>query len=906
MQRADCKRRLKDKDRDNDVADVLFTPQEIGLPAKFREWRENQAEALEQVTMDLEEKRFVAYNMPTGCHPAGQKILMFDGRLVPVERIEAGDLLMGPDSAPKTVLSLLHGHGMIYKVTPVKGDSFFANEDHILSLESTEDGRGNGGVIRDISIRDYLGRSSHFRHMHKLFRRAVEFPFNGSPLPVDPYFLGVLLGDGCPTHGVEFSKPDPEMKKLAEEQAEIWDLDVTTKSGDTYALVGNFNRWYSNPLTDAIRGLGLYGLRSLEKFIPFLYKTSSRENRIKLLAGLVDTDGSIDCGCCDYISASENLARDCAFVARSLGFAAYVNPCEKSCQNDFHGNYWRVSISGDLSILPCRIPRKQAVVRRQKKSVLRTGFKVESTGEEQDYFGFELDGDGRYLLDDFTVTHNTGKSPWYVSLALMMGWRTLILTRTKGLQGQLMADFEEVGLTDIRGRSNYPCHMASHMTCEDGAHAGCLHNKGQSQGAMLRERCPYREARQAAMAARLVITNYSYWPLINWYGEGLGQFDLIVLDESHEAPQAVCEVMSVTLSAREVYRMLDSRWPDNADDAGIDTWSGWARAMMPRTARAAESLKQEVRDQGGTASERLLKEAAHWRSLLSKLGTIAGAEGPWASEQTRISEATGYRLEPLWPAQYAERALFRGIPRVLFVSATVQEKTLSLMGLKEDDYIFREWPWIFPVNRSPIYWLDTVSVGAKMSAEDEAVLFNQIDSLLASRGDRKAIIQSVSYKLKDKILEASVYANRMIAHEQNSVSTAAAVQRFKLSGPPAVLVSPSISTGYDFPFSDCELNIIPKLPFPIVKSSRIMEARCRKDKGGDPGYADYLMVQDLVQACGRSMRAPDDRSETFLLDNNFRWVKYQCRKQFPGWFWRLYHKRVSAPSAPPILSTNNR
>jgi len=769
----------------------------------------------------------------------------------------------------------------------------------------------------------------------------------------------------------------------------------------------------------------------------------------------------------------------------------------------------------------------------------------------------------------YNAPTGTGKSILYVALAKMMGWRTLILTRTKGLQKQLMDDFEEVGLTDIRGRSNYPCHMASHMTCEDGAHAGCLHNKGQNQGAMLRDKCPYREARQAAMAAKLVITNYSYWPLINWYGEGLGQFDLIVLDESHEAPQAVCEVMSVTLSAREVYRMLDSRWPDNADDAGIDTWSGWARAMMPRTARAAESLKQEVQDQGGTASERLLKEAAHWRSLLSKLGTIAGAEGPWASEQTRISEATGYRLEPLWPAQYAERALFRGIPRVLFVSATVQEKTLSLMGLKEDDYIFREWPWIFPVNRSPIYWLDTVSVGAKMSAEDEAVLFNQIDSLLASRGDRKAIIQSVSYKLKDKILAASVYANRMIAHEQNSVSTAAAVQRFKLSSPPAVLVSPSISTGYDFPYcvdpdakvltadlrwvpagsvrigdelgafeekaqdcrrsrlwvksmvtaaqnkilsryrlvfedgtevicseghkwltyhgeekrwvitsdlrcgpvysrvcrvidtwktrsdysagylaaafdgegslsryfntsdrrgphsgelssaslnftqnhnpmldqvlamlvengyhvslysksksdmlhgnctvahltrrteiakflgefrparllpkwnwdhmgslrskplrliakvflgdgpvraistdshtlvvegiashnSECELNIIPKLPFPIVKSSRIMEARCRKDKGGDPEYADYLMVQDLVQACGRSMRAPDDHSETFLLDNNFRWVKYQCRKQFPGWFWRLYHKRVSAPSAPPILSTNNR
>ena len=70
------------------------------------------------------------------------------------------------------------------------------------------------------------------------------------------------------------------------------------------------------------------------------------------------------------------------------------------------GNYWRVSISGETHRIPCRIPRKQAKPRLQKKNHLRTGFRTRDLGHKQ-YYGFTLDGDGRYLLDDFTVTHNT-------------------------------------------------------------------------------------------------------------------------------------------------------------------------------------------------------------------------------------------------------------------------------------------------------------------------------------------------------------------------------------------------------------------------------------------------------------------------------------------------------------------
>jgi hypothetical protein len=165
-----------------------------------------------------------------------------------------------------------------------------------------------------------------------------------------------------------------------------------------------------------LQNIGIAGTKSGNKFIPHEYKTSNINCRLELLAGLLDTDGSLDKhGCFDFISKSKQLAEDVVFVSQSVGLAAYMKQTNKSDQNGFTGTYYRVCISGNVDIIPTRISRKKASTRRQIKNHRRVGFEVEYSGVS-DYYGFEVDADNLYVMEDCFVTHNSGKSMMLVHL----------------------------------------------------------------------------------------------------------------------------------------------------------------------------------------------------------------------------------------------------------------------------------------------------------------------------------------------------------------------------------------------------------------------------------------------------------------------------------------------------------
>jgi len=461
---------------------TLAAPEAPGRGVGLRPYQEQALQAIAAARARGVQRQLVV--LPTGCHRAGQRLLMFDGSMKRVEDVVVGDLLMGPDSRPREVLQLARGRGPMVEIRPVKGDPWVVNDQHILTLVRTNGRNPNprrnggrvfpsegGGMLVDVNIADYQRWSANAKHLHKLQRFAVDFAARAEG-PIDAYLLGLLLGDGSLSHPrrVALTTTDSEVEDHVTAAAADIGLHVRRR-GITLHLEGQRGPG-TNPLVEDLRDLGLLPIECARRFVPDDYRLGSTATRLGVLAGLLDADGSARDGCYEFVSKSPRLADDVAFIARSVGLAAYTT--SRAIEGNYgSGTFWRVSISGDCASIPCRIARRRHRPRRQVKDVTRTGFTIASTGTVEDYYGFTLAGDGRYLLADFTVTHNTGKTVTFSELARRLGGRTLILAhrdellrqaadklRTVAPELAMSIGFVQAG----RDESGYPVVVASVQT----------------------------------------------------------------------------------------------------------------------------------------------------------------------------------------------------------------------------------------------------------------------------------------------------------------------------------------------------------------------------------------------------------------------------------------------------------
>lgn len=517
--------------------------------------------------------------------------------------------------------------------------------------------------------------------------------------------------------------------------------------------------------------------------------------------------------------------------------------------------------------------------------------------------------DKRFVLD--CQPTGAGKSIIYMAVHRLLEARTMVVTANKGLQKQLGGDFASIGLVDIRGQGNYQCAALEGRPGFNGCDKGPCHFGGECElhprHPAYRAGCSFYDQLKAVRSSRLCVTNLDFWMSANRYMDPgiLGRFDLLVIDEAHEAPDKLSEFCSVRITDSECEDHLDCGLPPIED--GTEAWVNWAIDKQKVLIRKIEYTKNFSSDDTDLIFDltnlarklEFLATAHVWQrgDPSDPAVAVPGQANDWVGE--RIEQGRVALFSPVWAHRYAEEWLFTGIPKVVLVSATILPQTAKYLGIATEQMEYREHQSQFPADRRPIYLIPCAGISSKSTEGDYRAQMVKIDQVIGGRQDRKGIIQPHSYDRAYNIRMASQHRNRMLWHKRGQVQQG--VDEYKRSSPGHTLISPAIEQGFDFPYEECEFNIIAKVPFPDTRSA-VMKARIRSDKK----YQNYLTAINLIQMCGRGMRALDDFCEIFIFDDNIFWFNNAARELIPKWFRAAYRRRESLPPPPIPLARRPR
>jgi len=328
-------------------------------------------------------------------------------------QIRPGDKVMCGSGVATTVKAVFpQGVKQVFKLTFDDGTETRCCEEHLWKFSDVASRRAASAGLK--STKWKVAPLREFKdQLQRNGVSVIKMPFCAPILfskkdtPIDPYTMGILLGDGCLRNAVKFTSVDLDVVERVR-QALPAGASITT-SGIEHDIVG-CKIW-----KQAIKDLGLFGCYSHEKFIPEIYATTCAPDRAELLRGLMDSDGTVERGAAVFGSSSERLAKGVADLIRSLGGRARISSRPAGTYKRADGALgpkrkgWVVRASFGPGFNPFFLKRKGDAFRPHTKygPNSRTLKKVEEDGLESCACISVEDPSQLYITDDYIVTHNT-------------------------------------------------------------------------------------------------------------------------------------------------------------------------------------------------------------------------------------------------------------------------------------------------------------------------------------------------------------------------------------------------------------------------------------------------------------------------------------------------------------------
>lgn len=462
-----------------------------------------------------------------------------------------------------------------------------------------------------------------------------------------------------------------------------------------------------------------------------------------------------------------------------------------------------------------------------------------------------------------------------------------ILTNSKILQNQYTEEFPYIA--SLKGKNSYSCDSYPNTSCQEGKEL----NKAMKKTCT---NCPYDKAMFGWKFNQISLTNFHLFDTLNLFLPTLvdeRKSSVLIIDEAHDFENVLCDFISNKISKKSLKSLgfTDFNiYSIYADIKNIKTIDEYADYVNNKLLDKIQKLQQTVEENVGGMNYSIKEKVKLSKNLIAINSAINNYKtflkdydenkNNWVLDFEKTEDAAfkmNLSAQPVWSHKYLEKLIWNRYDHIIFMSGTLLDKDLFsyLNGIDSSLSGYYDIESPFPIQNRPIYYAKNVG---KMSFTDKEKTFqnqiNYIDNIINKHKNDKGIIHCSNYELSNWLEKHYKNNKRFIFHTTDNRDEA--LFKHIASKEPTIIVSPSMISGVDFKDDLSRFQIITKIPYPNMGSTKI-----KKRMLDNKDWYQYKTCCDFIQAYGRSIRNMNDHCDTYVLDSSFSLLLRYGYKYFP-------------------------
>lgn len=463
------------------------------------------------------------------------------------------------------------------------------------------------------------------------------------------------------------------------------------------------------------------------------------------------------------------------------------------------------------------------------------------------------------------------------------------LVTQKLLQDQLAADVREFvahlrSMASLKSAVEYECPQ--YGDCMSGKQM-----KNERMCPLIREvRCKYQRAKIEFGRASLSVTNYPYFFSERTYVQMFKKRPVLIADECHSLESQLLGFVELTVSEATVEKFTPALQLPVLNTLG--KFRKWVSdAYLPPLLARLSMLRERAAVSDGNRQvlgelNALENYCARCQKSVSEIEQEPENWVYWQEKDNKDRLAS--IAKPINAAPFMKELIQDAADMRIYMSAYPGPKRAFCrsLGLDPDEVAFASYRSTFDPERRPIHMTMVGSMGRQFADETTPLLLRQIVRIANEHRDEKGVIHTHSYKLGKTVYEHLLNEGLgdRVLFPDNSRDRTAAFEAHSLSSTPSIMISPSMTEGFNLIGDLARWQIIAKVPYPYLGDEQV---RAKKDL--DPDWYVLQTCMTIIQACGRVMRSHDDHGVTYILDRDFKRLYTKNSHFFPAWFTEAFH-----------------